>query len=154
VRACVRSCVHVCVCVEENRGSRVRCTQTHTNTHTHTHTQENRQEGPEYDAVKRRRTCGVIAKAGGGSVGAMSPRGSVGAASPRFNSLGPTTEPHGVSPGPYSRTTPRQAGRVGGGGAMGGARTPLRGANKAFQDPPHTTPEPPVPSTQVCVSVV
>lgn len=106
--------------------------------------EEHRQADGEYDALARRRSCGLVCStAGGRGVGSrastVSPR-VAGSPSP-YRGAGGTgagvSYKGGVvmsrSPGPNA--TPRQ-----GGSGVGSVRTPLKGANKAFDSPPLQTP--------------
>lgn len=106
--------------------------------------EEHRQADGEYDALARRRSCGLTCSTSGGrGVGSrastVSPR-FAGSPSPIRGAAGMGTGVSyrggvGMSRSPGPNTTPRQ-----GGGSVGSARTPLKGANKAFDSPPLQTP--------------
>ena len=92
--------------------------------------QEHRQAGVDYDAIARRRGCGLVCPAsrGGGSAGTLPSAGSPRARS--VQPLSPSPMPHELSLGDRSPAARRPHTE-----AWARERTPLRGANKAFSPP-------------------
>lgn len=120
--------------------------------------EEHRQAGADYDALSRRRSCGPVCltpggRASSGRASAISSRTAGGSPSPYRGAggmgmgMGSGTAygfggGAGVLPSPGPNATPRH------GGGTSSARTPLKGANKAFASPPIGTPlQTPEPQT-------